>query len=352
MSIPGPPHSEPPRCPGHTSHAPGNAQQFVVQRGEHAVGALLAVDREVGPRDVADEQAVTGQHCPWLGPAGRVGERERCVLGAMAGGVQRAHADAPELELPAIVKGVVLILRARVAVHMDRGAGRGCEPTVARDMIGVVVGLEDVLDRHPHVAREGQVLLDIELGVDNRRESRPLVTDQVRGAAEIIMGDLAEDHRRGFLSGQRDGVGSGDSFTLRGWPVNRCRSPPGLRLLAVTPARPQACAAGRDVDGDASESERGQQRPPAEAVEQEYGPSEHEDGEPHRQRPAVGGVVPAPLFGARVGHAASVSRAAIRPAPQGWLVRALDPEQLTEQRPSTRRHAAHGETRRGSRASS
>ena len=50
--------------------------------------------------------------------------------------------------------------------------GRGCEPAVAGDVVGVVVGLEDVLDAHVHVAREPQVLVDLEARIDDRRDAR------------------------------------------------------------------------------------------------------------------------------------------------------------------------------------
>ena len=92
MSIPGPPHSEPPRCAGPHLDVVGQREQLLVQRAEDAARALLLVDREVGARDVADEQRVAGQHRPRLVAARGVDQRERRVLGPVAGRVQRAHA--------------------------------------------------------------------------------------------------------------------------------------------------------------------------------------------------------------------------------------------------------------------
>ena len=63
-------------------------------------------------------------------------------------------------------------------------------------VVGVVVGLEDVLDRDAEVAREPQVLADLQPRVDDRGDARVLVADQVGGAAEILVRDLAEDHDR------------------------------------------------------------------------------------------------------------------------------------------------------------
>jgi hypothetical protein len=47
---------------------------------------------------------------------------------------------------------------------VDRRASRGEQTPVTGDVVGVVVRLHDVLDPHPEVAREAQVLVDGELG--------------------------------------------------------------------------------------------------------------------------------------------------------------------------------------------
>ena len=65
---------------------------------------------------------------------------------------------------------------------------------MARDVVGVVVGLEDVLDAHAHVARELEVVVDLEARVDHGGHAGVLVADEIRRAAEIVVGDLAEDH--------------------------------------------------------------------------------------------------------------------------------------------------------------
>ena len=69
------------------------------------------------------------------------------------------------------------------------------KPAVAGHVVGVRVGLEDVADLDAEIAGQPQVLLDVELGIDDRRGTRVLVADQVRGAAEVVVGDLAQDHR-------------------------------------------------------------------------------------------------------------------------------------------------------------
>ena len=125
-----------------------------------------------GRRDVADEQRVAGQHRPRLVAARGVDQRERRVLGPVARRVERAHDERAQLQLPAVVERLVVVLGRRLAVDVDRRAGRGGEAAVAGHVIGVVVGLEDVLDAHAQVAREPQVLVDVEPGVDDRRDAR------------------------------------------------------------------------------------------------------------------------------------------------------------------------------------
>ena len=235
----------------------GQREQLLAQRAEDALRALGLVDGQVGARDVADEQRVAGQHRPRLRPARGVDQREGRVLGPVAGRVQGAHDDAPELELPAVVEGLVLVVGVGEPVDVDRGAGRVREAAVAGHVVGVVVGLEDVLDPHAHVAREREVLLDVELRVDDRGDARVLVTDEVRGAAEVVVGDLAEDHRRPFTrvrSGRRGAGGraasaattpSGRAAAASREPAaaGRARRPAGPRCRGSRPS--PSAAAGR-----------------------------------------------------------------------------------------------------------
>ena len=67
------------------------------------------------------------------------------------------------------------------------------EPAVARDVVGVRVRLDDVHDAEAVAARELEVLVDRDRRVDHDRLAR--VGDDVRGAAEICIDQLAEEHR-------------------------------------------------------------------------------------------------------------------------------------------------------------
>ena len=64
------------------------------------------------------------------GAAGGVDQRERRVLGPVAGRVQRAHAHAPELELPAVVERLVVVVGRRR--RGGRGSSRRSPPRAGR----------------------------------------------------------------------------------------------------------------------------------------------------------------------------------------------------------------------------
>ena len=70
------------------------------------------------------------------------------------------------------------------------------EPAVARDVVGVGVRLEDALDPHVLLRRRLDVLLDRERRVDDHRDGCVTVSDEVRGAPEVVVDELAEDEHR------------------------------------------------------------------------------------------------------------------------------------------------------------
>ena len=181
----------------------GQGEQPLVQRVEDQSGALVLVDGQVGPGDVPHEQRVAGQHRPRLVAALGVDQRERGVLGPVAGRVQRAHSHAAEVELPAVVERLVVVVGRGVAMDVDGGAGRGGQAAVARHVVRVVVGLEDVVDLHARVVGQVQVLVDVEPGVHDGGHPGALVADQVRGAAEVVVGELAEQHLSAWGAARR-----------------------------------------------------------------------------------------------------------------------------------------------------
>ena len=82
--------------------------------------------------------------------------------------------DAAELELPAVVERLVVVVGLGEAVDVDGRAGGGRQAAVAGDVVGVVVGLEDVLDRaRPCSARARGTPRCRASGRPRRRRRRP-----------------------------------------------------------------------------------------------------------------------------------------------------------------------------------
>src|SRR5215204_1909975 len=65
---------------------------------------------------------------------------------------------------------------------------------MARNMIGMVVGLENVVNRDAEVASLLQIVVDLEARIDDGHNPRFIVTDHVGGAAEVVVDELTEDH--------------------------------------------------------------------------------------------------------------------------------------------------------------
>ena len=172
----------------------GEGQQPLVQGPEHLGGPFARLDREVGQGDVADEQRVAAEHRPGGAVAAGVAEQEGGVLGPVAGGVDRLDRHLAEVEDPAVGERLVRVLGGGQLVDVDGGAGRPRQAAVAGDVVGVVVGLEDVLDPHPVQPRQPPVGVDVPLRVDHRRVARVAVGDEVGRAAEVLVDDLTEKH--------------------------------------------------------------------------------------------------------------------------------------------------------------
>jgi hypothetical protein len=106
-------------------HVLAQRQQRPVQRPEDPARAVGLLDRQVGPRDVADEQRVAGQHRPRLVAAPPIDERERGVLGPVPGRVERPHEERAELPLGPVVERLVVVIGLGQTVDVDGRAGRG-----------------------------------------------------------------------------------------------------------------------------------------------------------------------------------------------------------------------------------
>ena len=119
------------------------------------------------------------------------------MLGPVAGGVDRLDlAPSPSSSGQPSAKGSCGYSASASSWTWIVAAGGAGQATVAGDVVGVVVGLQHVLDPHPVQAGEVQVGVDVPLWVDHRGDAGGGVPDQVGGAAEVLVDDLAEEHSR------------------------------------------------------------------------------------------------------------------------------------------------------------
>src|SRR5919109_961826 len=180
-------------------------------RLEHPRGA--SADAGVRLRDADRARDVDGVE---LARVAAVDERRACLeeLPCPRGGerLQRAglgdERPAVQLDDPLEVRRLrgevagqladelVLLLdpeqRVEAALEAERRARLLAHPRAAAEVVGVVMGLEHVPDLEVVLAREVEVLLDLPLRVDDRRFAT--VGDHVRGAAEILVQHLPEEH--------------------------------------------------------------------------------------------------------------------------------------------------------------
>ena len=81
-------------------------------------------------------------------------------------------------------------------MNRDRQAVLDREPAVTRYVVGVGVRLEHALEPDLLLGRRLDVLLDRKRRVDDHRDACVTVSDQVRGAPEVVVDELAEDEHR------------------------------------------------------------------------------------------------------------------------------------------------------------
>ena len=176
-----------------------------LERAEEVLRAFARGDREVGACRVADEERVAGQH-------ELVVDDERAVLRPVPGCVEDADLGRARAHDVAVGQRLARVLGLGERVDRDRQPVLDREPAVPGDVVGVGVRLEHALD--PNLLLRGRldVLLDRERRVDDHRDACVTVPDQVRGAPEVVVDELAEDEHRA-LSLVRQAAGGGRSHT-------------------------------------------------------------------------------------------------------------------------------------------
>ena len=164
------------------------------QAVEEALGSFPRLDGEIGPSGVADEERVAGEDEPRLVAPGTVDHREAAVLGAMARRVDRPQDDLADLDLRAVVERLVRESGARILVNANPRVVLEREPSVTGDVIGVRVGLEDADEPNTVMLRRREHRLDVVGRIDDDRDTGVLVTDEVGGAAQVVVQELLEKH--------------------------------------------------------------------------------------------------------------------------------------------------------------
>ena len=112
----------------------------------------------------------------------------------MAGRVDHPQDHLAEHDLLAVFERIVLVLRLSGGMDRDRDPVLEREPTVAGDVVGVGVRLQDADD--PEAEARGR--LEVGLGEERRVDDDALagvrVADEVRGTAEAVVDELAHEH--------------------------------------------------------------------------------------------------------------------------------------------------------------
>ena len=181
--------------PGKDLDAVAEPRESPMQRAVQALGALGARDREVGPRDVADEQRVARQEDPGLVAALEIRDRDAAVLGPVARCVQDVQCDVPEDDPVAVDDRPRLVLGPPERMGRDPHAALGRKHPVPRDVVGVRVRLDHPDELQAVLEAHVEDGLHMKRRIDHDRLSDVVATDDIRGAAEIAGQDLLEDHR-------------------------------------------------------------------------------------------------------------------------------------------------------------
>jgi hypothetical protein len=147
-------------------------------------GAVSA--NQVGAPNVADEEGVAGERQPGLFGAGGVADQQGDAFRGVPGCVADFQANIAQPEHIAVFERLVGELSAGVFVNEDGRPCAFCQVAVARNVIGMQVGLEDVGDAQAALGGGVQVLLHVAVRVNHRSHAVRLAADDVGGAAQPL----------------------------------------------------------------------------------------------------------------------------------------------------------------------
>ena len=153
---------------------------------EEALCSLARGDREVRACHASDEERVPGQQ--------RVAGQEATVLRPVPRGVQDPDPDAADPDLLAVLERLVRVLRLRRGMNADGKSVLEGEPAVAGQMVGMRVRLQHARGSQSCPLDLGEHRPDVVGRVDDDGLARLFVSDQVAGAAEVVVDELAQQH--------------------------------------------------------------------------------------------------------------------------------------------------------------
>jgi hypothetical protein len=135
--------------------------------------------------------------------------------------VDDADLDLADGDHVAVLDRVVVVLGLGEGVDRDACAVLERQAAMSRDVVGVVVRLDDADDLHAVPLGFGDVLLDRVRGIDDDRLARGVGADQVRRAPEVGVDKLSKDHlERTLMRGISDSYQRAASTTLAACPAS------------------------------------------------------------------------------------------------------------------------------------
>jgi hypothetical protein len=128
--------------------------------------------------------------------------------------VERTKHDVADLDLGSVVERLVREGSLGIPVDVDREAVLERETPVAGHMIGVGVRLEDSDQPRVVALSLGEHRLHVIRRIDDDGDPGLLVTHEIRGAAQIVVQELLEQHGRDATTGLRYVSESGSPAAL------------------------------------------------------------------------------------------------------------------------------------------
>ncbi len=159
----------------------GQSQQLL-HAGVLDVGTGAGQADQIDTADVTDKQRITRADKPWIGSTWGVADHIGHVLGRVPWGMQCADDDIADVDLGAVIDGLVGIADVGDAWRVDGRAGECLDRPAGRKIVGVHVCLEDSRNAQAFFGGEGDVLFCRKAGVDD---------------GSLAFGDTADEVRRG-----------------------------------------------------------------------------------------------------------------------------------------------------------